>query len=73
MLNAAEAAMDAAAQDDTERARSRAELYAPPKGVPARSGPSGRPRAAALDLGEARALMASMAAEDAGLAGRRGG
>ncbi|MGW2570869.1 hypothetical protein [Streptomyces sp. NPDC001537] len=35
MLNAAEAAMDAAAQDESERARNRAELYASPKGVPA--------------------------------------
>jgi hypothetical protein len=33
MLNAAEAAIDASAEDDAERARNRAKLYAPPAGA----------------------------------------
>lgn len=41
MLNAAEAAMDSTAEDDAERARNRAKLYAPPTGA---GGPRGARR-----------------------------
>lgn len=70
MLNAAEAQLDAGAKDDSERARRRAELYAPPKGYQARTGPSARPRPAAMGLHDAQALMAAFASEDARLMGR---
>jgi hypothetical protein len=72
MLAAAEAAMDMAAEDDAERQRIRAKLYAPPRGERAR-GARGRPAAARVDAGQARALMAQVAAEDAQLASRRSG
>ncbi len=70
MLNAAEAQIEAGAKDDSERARKRAELYAPPKGYRARTGASERPRAAAMNVNDAQALMAAMASEDARLRGR---
>ncbi|MEW2568302.1 hypothetical protein [Streptomyces sp. NPDC047070] len=61
--------MDQAAEDDKERARNRARLYAPPKGARNR----GQARAGtAMNRGQAQALMAQMAAEDAQL-GRRTG
>lgn len=68
MLNAAEAAMDAAAEDDAARERNRTILYAPPRG--ARRGPDGRRARApgrSLDMEAARALAAQVAAEDARL------
>ncbi len=64
--------MDSAAKDDAERQRNRARLYAPPDGARRRP-PSGggRPRgAASVDAGQARALMAQAAAEEARLQGR---
>ncbi|MEU2264919.1 hypothetical protein ABZ568_00395 [Streptomyces olindensis] len=67
MLNAAEAQLDAGAKDDSERARKRAELYAPPKGYRPPAGAAGRPRSAAMGRNEAQALMAAMASEDARL------
>ncbi|MEU0059074.1 hypothetical protein [Streptomyces sp. NPDC006334] len=71
MLNAAEASMDMAAEDDAERQRNRARLYAPPKGANRRPAGGGRPRGAArVDASQARALMAQTAAEDARLQGR---
>ncbi|GGZ73312.1 hypothetical protein GCM10010389_08630 [Streptomyces echinoruber] len=70
MLNAAEAQLAAGAKDDSERARQRAELYAPPKGHRARAGAPGRSRPAGMGLGDARALIAAMASEDARLTGR---
>ncbi|WP_327415383.1 hypothetical protein [Streptomyces sp. NBC_01233] len=70
MLAAAEAAIEDSAEDQAERDRNRAKLYAPPR--PA--GPGGRrmrpPPAAGLDRSGAQALMAQLAAEDAKLAGR---
>jgi len=74
MLNAAEAAMDAAAEDEAARERNRATLYAPPDG--ARRGPDGRrPRAPGrgLDMAAAQALAAQVAAEDANLTRRATG
>lgn len=66
MLNAAEAAMDQAAQDDTERARNRAKLYAPPKGV--KLDRRQRQRAGmSMNRGQAQALMSQLAAQDARL------
>ncbi|MFJ8852374.1 hypothetical protein [Streptomyces sp. NPDC102437] len=73
MLSAAEAAMDMAAEDDAERQRNRAQLYAPPKEARRRmSGGALRRDAAGLSAGDARALMAQMAAEDARFGGPRG-
>ncbi|MBT2490651.1 hypothetical protein J7E96_19450 [Streptomyces sp. ISL-96] len=73
MLSAAEAAIDDAAEDEAQRERNRAELYAPPRAA----GPGGRrvrpPPAARLDQSGAQALMAQLAAEDTQLAGRRTG
>jgi hypothetical protein len=69
MLAAAEVAMEMSSEDDAERQRIRAKLYAPPRGERAR----GRPAAARVDAGQARALMAQVAAEDAQLASRRSG
>ncbi|KUN32555.1 hypothetical protein AQJ11_03240 [Streptomyces corchorusii] len=70
MLNAAEAQIEAGAKDDSERARRRAELYAPPKGYRPRAGAAGRPRPAGMSVADAQALMAAMASEDARLMGR---
>lgn len=72
MLNAAEASMDQAAEDDKERARNRARLYAPPKS--ARRG-RGQPRqpGTAMNRGQAQALMAQLAAQDAQLGRRASG
>ncbi|MFJ7489673.1 hypothetical protein ACIQZB_00180 [Streptomyces sp. NPDC097727] len=61
-----------AAEDDAERQRNRAKLYAPPK--EARRRPSGggiRRGATGLRAGDARALMSQIAAEDARFQGRR--
>lgn len=74
MLNAAEARIFGAAEDETTRERARAQLYAPP-----RDGAAGKGRArsrtgptpARMDMGQAQALMAQMAAEDARLGGPR--
>ncbi|MFI5629230.1 hypothetical protein ACIA8E_07585 [Streptomyces sp. NPDC051664] len=74
MLNAAEAAMEAAAEDDAERQRNRAKLYAPPGGR--RRTPAGRqasPTGAGLDMARAQSLAAQLAAEDANLTGGRTG
>ncbi|MFF4179729.1 hypothetical protein [Streptomyces sp. NPDC001750] len=71
MLNAAEAAMDQAAEDDAERQRNRAKLYAPPKGVRRRPPGGGTRRSTAgISASDARALMVQMAAEDARFQGR---
>ncbi|WP_406321871.1 hypothetical protein [Streptomyces sp. NBC_00519] len=64
--------MDKAAEDDAERQRNRAQLYAPPKGARRRSAEGARPRSAArIDASQARALMAQVAAEEARAQGRR--
>ncbi|MFF2612381.1 hypothetical protein [Kitasatospora sp. NPDC058046] len=68
MLSAAEAAIDDAAADDTERQRNRARLYTPPRTA---DGRRMRPAGTRLDAASAQALMAQLAAEDAQLAGRR--
>ncbi|MFD4314980.1 hypothetical protein [Streptomyces sp. NPDC058548] len=69
MLSAAEASIDAAAEDDNERARNRAKLYAPPRGSGS-PGRRARPAAMAMDRGQATALMARLAAEDSRLGAR---
>jgi len=56
--------MDAAAEDDTERARNRAMLYAPPAGWKKpgrRMGPPGM----GMNRAQAEAMMAQVAAQDA--------
>lgn len=66
--------MEAAAEDDAERQRNRAKLYAPPPGHTRAQTGTGRARPArtGLDLAAARALMSQVASEDAKLAGRSG-
>lgn len=71
MLNAAEAAIEQSAEDDTERTRNRAKLYAPPGGQRAPGGKRVRPPGMGLDLAAAQALTAQLAAQDAALT--RGG
>ncbi|MCF3960607.1 hypothetical protein [Streptomyces fuscigenes] len=87
MLNAAEASIDASAEDDGERTRNRAKLYAPPAGAVRRgtqragvtrpatgaSRPSAPPGQGGMSRSHAQALMAQLAAEDARLAGPRNG
>ncbi|MEH0579137.1 MULTISPECIES: hypothetical protein [Streptomyces] len=64
--------MDAAAEDDATRARDRAQLYAPPKGMRKQPAGGARPRTAArMDASQARALMSQAAADDARAQGRR--
>ncbi|MFC9604535.1 hypothetical protein ACFTTN_13885 [Streptomyces niveus] len=70
MLNAAEAAMDQVAEDDAERQRNRAMLYAPPGGrsrTP--DGRRVRPPGMEMDMRRAQALTAQLSAEDARLTG----
>ncbi|MGW6391230.1 hypothetical protein ACWFR1_12175 [Streptomyces sp. NPDC055103] len=66
MLSAAEASIDASAEDDNERSRNRAKLYAPPKGskAPARRE---RPAGTAMNRSQVQDMMARLAAEDARL------
>lgn len=71
MLNAAEAAMDQAAEDDAERARNRTKLYAPPKGMGVREG--ARRAGLAMDRNQAQSMMAQLAAQDAQLTRGSGG
>ncbi|MFJ7090344.1 hypothetical protein ACIQWL_08765 [Streptomyces mirabilis] len=73
MLAAAEASMDAAAQDDGERARNRAKLYAPPTGAQGPRRPGARPADRGMSLDQAQALMAAVATEDAQVTGGRNG
>ncbi|MFZ4160424.1 hypothetical protein ACOZDE_18635 [Streptomyces griseoincarnatus] len=80
MLAAAEAQIDAAAEDDQERARNRARLYAPPaegarrrRGPRAADAPRPKPTAGGMTLEGARALMSQLAAQDAQLTGGRSG
>lgn len=72
MLNAAEAAMDQSAEDDKERARNRARLYAPPKSARRARGVPRHP-GTAMNAGQAKTLMAQLAAQDAQLARRASG
>lgn len=73
MINAAEASIDASAEDDAERRRLRAKLYAPPKHRPQQSGRPARPSQMQMNASEAQALAAQLEAEDKRLAGRRSG
>ncbi|MGA5202818.1 hypothetical protein [Streptomyces variegatus] len=78
MLAAAEAQMDAAAEDEQERTRNRAKLYAPPERVRRRAprspdAPRPKPAAGGMTVEGAQALMAQLAAQDAQLTGRRSG
>lgn len=71
MLSAAEAAIDSTAEDDGERARNRAKLYAPPKGQA-----RGRRRpipGVSMNRAQAQSLAAQMAAQDAKLTRGRSG
>lgn len=65
--------MDAAAEDEAERQRSRARLYAPPKGMKAAGGRRVRPPGTGMGLAQARALAAQVAVEDAQLPRGRSG
>jgi hypothetical protein len=73
MLAAAEASMDAAAQDDGERARNRAKLYAPPRGAQGPPRPGARPAGRGMSLDQVQALMSAVATEDAQVTGGRNG
>ncbi|MDX2643475.1 hypothetical protein PV341_07780 [Streptomyces sp. PA03-1a] len=76
MLAAAEATMDQTAKDDAERARIRAELYAPPareRRRRTRDGDRGRPTGGGMSMRDAQQMMAQLAAQDAQLAGGRSG
>lgn len=65
MLNAAEAQIDATAKDDKERARLKAKIYAPPKGVRDPSGRRVRPAATRMTKGAAQSFLAQAAAQEA--------
>ncbi|NGO66811.1 hypothetical protein [Streptomyces boncukensis] len=67
MLNASEASMDAAAEDDAERQRNRAKLYAPPASERGRGRRRRRPPGMGMDRAQAQSLAAQLAAEDARL------
>lgn len=76
LLAAAEATMDQTAKDDAERARIRAELYAPPRGERrrrTRDGEAPRPAGGGMKMRDAQQIMAQLAAQDAQLAGGRSG
>lgn len=73
MLNAAEASMDQAAEDEKERIRNRARLYAPPKGYRSPDGKRPRVPGVTLTAAQARALTGQFSAQDAQLTGRRSG
>jgi hypothetical protein len=62
--------MEASAADDAERARNRAKLYAPPKGMTRRQAAAGGGVPPAMSRDQAAALVAQVEAEDARLAGR---
>ncbi|MFE4796241.1 hypothetical protein ACFRFL_14260 [Streptomyces sp. NPDC056708] len=70
MLSAAEASIDQAAEDEAERQRNRAKLYAPPAGA---GGRRARPAGAGMNRSQAQGLMAQLAAQDAQLARGRTG
>ncbi|PWI06535.1 hypothetical protein DIZ27_32870 [Streptomyces sp. NWU339] len=72
MLNAAEAAMDMAAEDDAARERNRAKLYAPPRGA-RRDTSKSRPAATGMSLDQVKAMMSAVAQEDAQLTRGRSG
>lgn len=72
MINAAEVAIEQAAEDETERKRIHARLYAPPKGSRPQ-GRRGRPPGMGFDAAGAQALAAQLEAEDERLTGRRSG
>jgi len=71
MINAAEEAIEQSAADESERARNRAKLYAPPR--PARRAGGRRPRPPRVPVKaiDAEAMMAQLAAEDARVSGMR--
>ncbi|RWZ77869.1 hypothetical protein EQK42_00640 [Streptomyces albidoflavus] len=69
MLNAAEAAIDASAEDDAERQRHKVKLYAPPAGERSARGRRARAPGLGFDRAGAQALAAQLAAEDARLTG----
>lgn len=71
MLSAAEASIEAAAENDAERQRLRAKLYAPPAGYQRTDRRRAAAAASRMDKGRARDLMAQLAAEDARLMGGR--
>ncbi|MFC8723775.1 hypothetical protein [Streptomyces bacillaris] len=72
MLNAAEARIYGAAEDEAARERARANLYAAPRASTPRGEGEVRaaPPRAQMGMAQAQALMAQMAAEDSRLGGR---
>ncbi|MGA5599646.1 hypothetical protein ACPCUF_01170 [Streptomyces griseoincarnatus] len=72
MLAAAEASMDLAAEDDAARERNRARLYAPPAGERRRTDRP-RPPRSGMSMDQVRAMMSTVAQEDAQLTRRRSG
>ncbi|WP_437020675.1 hypothetical protein [Streptomyces sp. enrichment culture] len=64
LLSAVEARLDASAEDDGERQRNRAKLYAPPPGHVKKQA-AGRVRGQGMDLESVRAMMSQMSAQDA--------
>lgn len=74
MLNAAEAQIYAAAEDDKAAERARAELYAPPRGESrAQAREAGRPAPArrGMSMAEVQAMMSAVAQQDAQITSRR--
>lgn len=65
--------MDQTAEDESERQRNRAKLYAPPAGWRPAAGERVRVPGAGMNRAQAQALAAQLSAEDARLAGRRSG
>lgn len=79
MLAAAEAAIDAAAEDEKERQATRTKLYAPPRAEiqrrreAAAAGERPRPVGGGMSMDQAQALMSQMATQDAQFTGGRSG
>ena len=67
MLSAAEATLEQGAEDEGERQRIRAKLYAPPRGSRPQRGT--RPPGAGMGMSDAQSLAAQLAAEDARFGG----
>ncbi|MFJ6014453.1 hypothetical protein [Streptomyces sp. NPDC092952] len=71
MLSAAEATLEQGAEDDAERQRIRARLYAPPKGQGLAK--RVRPPGGGMTMSQAQSLAAQLAAEDARVTGSHTG
>lgn len=73
MLSAAEATLEQGAEDDAERHRIRAKLYAPPKGYRPQGSAKPPGMAMGMHMSQAQSLATQLAAEDARLTGHRTG